>query len=371
MGRIGVQMVLNNHNDYDDREMYRREMRLAIEAEEMGYDTIWPVEHHFYDYSMCPDNLQFLSFVAARTEKLRLATAAIIVPWNNPMRIVEKVTLLDHLSEGRTVLGLGRGLSQREYRGFGIDMSEARDRFNEGAGIIVKGLEDGFVEADTQYYTQSRVEIRPRPFKSFADRRYMVCMSPESFGVAARLGLGAMMFSQMSWDKLVDGITAYREDFRTHNKGKEAPPISCADFVVCFPDRKTAEEVAYKNVVDYYWAVMEHYEMAGDHFAKTGKAYAHYAQAAEHLQQHGSDAIIEEYLAANLWGTPDMILEKLRERREFIGDFEVNGVFSYMSLPYDKVESCMRLFAKEVGPELKSWTTPASVDVATEARAAK
>lgn len=353
--RIGVQLVFQAHKDYSDREMYKHELRLAIEAEEMGYDIVWPVEHHFFDYSMCPDNTQYLSYVAARTERIQLGTAAIILPWNDPMRVVEKMVLLDHLSDGRAILGLGRGLSRREYRGFGVDMSEARDRFNESVGIILKGVESGFVEADTQYYKQARIEVRPRPFKTFKGRRYMVCMSPESFEVAATNGLGAMLFSQMGWNKVADSIWAYREDYRKKNSGEEAPPVIINDFIVCHPDRKKAEETARKYIVGYYWSVMEHYEMAGSHFAETGKSYAHYAKGAELIKTVGQDAIVEDFLGANLWGDPDLIVQKLRQRREVIGDFEVNGVFSYQSLPFDQVESCMRLFAKEVGPEIKSW----------------
>ena len=368
--KFGIQMVIPNHNDYDDREMFKHETRLAIEAEGMGFDSIWPVEHHFFDYSICPDNMQYLSYIAARTERLQLATGAIILPWNNPMRVVEKMVLLDHLSDGRAVLGLGRGLSRREYRGMGVDMSEARDRFNEAAEIIVNGLEEGFVESDTQHYKQARVEIRPRPIGSFKGRRYMVCMSPESFDVAAHLGLGAMMFSQAAWEKSADSIHKYREDYRKQNNGEEAPPINCADFVACTEDVKRAEEIANKNIVGYYWSVMEHYEMTGDHFADTGKSYAHYAAAAQQMKAAGMDAVVKEFIEANLWGTPDRIVEKLRKRREVIGDFEVNGCFSYQSLPYDEVEKCMRLFARTAGQEIHSWTpktSQAPVDVTAAA----
>ena len=370
--RIGIQMVIQNHKDYSDREMYKHELRLAIEAEGWGYDILWPVEHHFFDYSICPDNMQYLSFIAARTERIELATGAIIVPWNNPMRVVEKMVLLDHLSDGRAVLGLGRGLARREYRGMGVDMSEARDRFNEAAEIIVKGLESGFVEGNGKYYPQNRIEVRPRPIKSFKGRRYMVCMSPESFSVAASLGLGAMLFSQMSWEKVADTIWAYREEYRQKNNGEEAPPIHIADFVACYADKKKAEEVAHKNIVGYYFSVMEHYEMLNDHFAGTGNSYQHYAKAAEAMKVAGQDAVVEDFLSANLWGTPDMILAKLRKRREQIGDFEVNGAFSYQSLPYDQVEQGMKMFAKEVGPEVKSWKVSpqprrTAVDVGTSA----
>ena len=96
--------------------------------------------------------------------------------------------------------------------------------------------------------------------------------------------------------------------------------------------------------------------MLGDHFAKAGKSYQHYAKTAEMMKQLDSDVVVEGFLNANLWGSPDMLLKKLEQRREIIGDFEVVGCFSYQSQPYDQVERCMRLFAKEVGPELKSWT---------------
>ncbi len=358
--KVGLQLVIQAHKDYDDRQMYKNELRLAIEAEAMGFDALWPVEHHFFDYSICPDNLQYLSYVAARTEKMLLGTAAIIVPWNDPLRVVEKLVLLDHLSDGRAIMGLGRGLSQREYRGFGIDMAETRDRFNEAVEIIVNGVETGFVEANTKYFKQARVEIRPRPFKSFKDRRAMVCMSPDSFEVAAKMGLGAMMFSQMGWNKVADSIWTYRENYKRQN-GEDAPPVEINDFVVCHADAKKAEEIARKHIVSYYWSVMEHYEMGGDHFAKTGKSYAHYAKGAEMMKSVGQDAIVEEFLGANLWGTPEMIIKKLRERRALVGDFNANGVHSFQSIPFAEAEASMRLFAKEVAPEVKSWQRQSTV----------
>lgn len=109
--------------------------------------------------------------------------------------------------------------------------------------------------------------------------------------------------------------------------------------------------------------------MGGSHFAATGKSYAHYAQGAEIMKSVGEDAVVEEFLSANLWGTPDMIVAKLRQRRDLIGDFHVNGVFSFQSLPFDEVERCMRFFAKEVAPEIKSWKrqAPQPVDVAASA----
>ena len=353
---LGIQLVIQNHEDYDDRAMFKQETRLAVEAEAMGFDIIWPVEHHFRDYSICPDNMQYLSYVAAKTSTLKLGTGAIIVPWNDPLRVVEKMIMLDHFSDGRAVLGLGRGLSRREYSGFRQDMSEARERFNEAAEMIVRGLEEGFVEGSGKFYPQPRVEVRPRKLETFEGRRYMVCMSPDSFEVAAELGLGAMMFSQFPWETQVDTLNNYRADFRAKQGGKEAPPISIVDFGICDPDIKRAEELARERIVGYLLSVFDHYEMLdAKHFEETGGSYLHYAKAAETMNEMGQDAIMEGFLDANLWGDPARIKDKLQERRDLIGEFEVNGVFSFQSLPFDYVEKSMRMFAEEVGPMVKSF----------------
>jgi alkanesulfonate monooxygenase SsuD/methylene tetrahydromethanopterin reductase-like flavin-dependent oxidoreductase (luciferase family) len=184
----------------------------------------------------------------------------------------------------------------------------------------------------------------------------MVAMSPDSLEVAANMGLGVMLFSQFQWEKVEPGLSAYRADYKRLN-GEEAPPPIVNDFVVCHPDCRKAEEIARKHIVGYYWSIMEHYELAGDHFETTGKSYAYYAKGSEALRAAGHDAVIEEFLDANLWGDPDLILKKLQHRRSIIGDFEVNGVLSYQSQPYEQVERCMRLFAKEVGTELKNWVS--------------
>ena len=134
---VGVQMVFQSYGygpEVTDAQVYREEIALAEQADASGFDSIWPVEHHFEDYSFCPDNTVFLAHMAARTRHVKLATGAVILPWNDPVRVAERISLLDELSDGRVLFGMGRGLARREYAGFGIDMSESRDRFDEAAG---------------------------------------------------------------------------------------------------------------------------------------------------------------------------------------------------------------------------------------------
>ncbi len=98
---VGYSPVFQNpNNQRSDTEVYREELRLAEMAEPMGFDSIWSIEHHFTDYRACPDNFVYLACLAVRTERVRFGTGAVIVPWNAPFRVAEKVSLLDHLSGG-------------------------------------------------------------------------------------------------------------------------------------------------------------------------------------------------------------------------------------------------------------------------------
>ncbi len=116
----------------------RGEIAIALLAEELGYDSYWATEHHFFGYSMCPDNLQWLSRSRRRGPPgSSSAPAAVIMPWNNPYRVAAKMALFDQQSGGRALLGFGRGLSRREYASFGIPMDEARPRFDEGTALVL------------------------------------------------------------------------------------------------------------------------------------------------------------------------------------------------------------------------------------------
>ena len=107
---VGTATIFQNPGKFaTDYRVYREELRLADLAEPLGFQSIWGVEHHFTDYTMCPDVLQFLTYMAGRTTDLRLGSMVCVLPWHDPMRVAEQVAMLDNLSDGRFILGVGRG----------------------------------------------------------------------------------------------------------------------------------------------------------------------------------------------------------------------------------------------------------------------
>jgi alkanesulfonate monooxygenase SsuD/methylene tetrahydromethanopterin reductase-like flavin-dependent oxidoreductase (luciferase family) len=173
---VGIQLAFAGHgwDSISDAQVWDEELLLARLADELGFDVIWSVEHHFFDYSVCPDNLQLMSYLAGVTSHAELGTAAVILPWHDPLRVAEQVSVLDHIAKGRFRFGIGRGLSRREFAAFRGRMEESRERFDEAAPMILEALRTGYIEGNGKYYKQPRTAIRPRPERSFEDRIYAV-----------------------------------------------------------------------------------------------------------------------------------------------------------------------------------------------------
>ena len=100
----------------------------------------------------------------------------------------------------------------------------------------------------------------------------------------------------------------------------------------------------------------EHYELLGEHFAQV-KGYDAYAQKAEIARKGGMDGAIDGFMKAAVWGPPDRVLRELEARRAVIGEFELDTAFRFGGIPYETAEASLRLFAKEVLPVLKTWTS--------------
>jgi len=352
---VGLLVIFQNYlGRGSDSDMVASELALADMAEGLGFDKFWAAEHHFTDYSACPDNVQYLSYIAGRTSRIRLGTGAVIVPWNDPLRVAEKIAFLDHLSHGRAVLGLGRGLARREYDTFGLDMGESRERFDEAARMIVDALDSGFIEGNGPFYPQPRAEIRPRPKAGFRDRLYCVGMSPESVEQAARLGARLMIFSQQPWEMFAEGSWAsFRNTWEANHGGPPPPPLT-GDLMFCHRDPTVAVEKGREYMANYFLTIVAHYEIMSEHF-KSAKGYDYYATAGELFREVGLDTAVQTYCDVQTYGTPEQIVDKLRKRRRLLGDFELNMIVNYGGMPFNEMRDSVELFAEEVLPELHTW----------------
>ena len=356
--QVSYQLLFQNASDARDADLYAAELRLAELAEPLGFDAIWCVEHHFDGgYSMCPDNLVLLAYLAGRTERIGLVTGGVILPWNDPLRVAEKMIMLDILSGGRVLFGMGRGLSRMEYAPFGVPMDESRARFDEAAAMITEALETGYIEGGGPFYPRPRTRLRPGPRASFRGRLYAVAGSPDSVTSCVNLGAALMSIVTRPVPDLMPVYDSYREQWRARH-ATAPPPVSLNVNMYCHEDEATAADRAQRYIGAFFASNVRHYEMAGEHFARTA-GYERYAELAEALRAVGLEKASAAYAASALWGTPAQIVEQITAIAGVLGDFELIVLPSFGAMPYEQAERSLELFAREVMPAARELGEPA------------
>ncbi len=356
---IGLQFIFQNtHEGMSDADMMRHETDVALLAEEVGMDFLLLPEHHFDpNYSIMPDNMQWLAYLAGKTNRIKIGTGAIILPWHeNPTRVAEKISLLQVMLGDRFLLGFGRGLAREEYRAFGVDMASARERFDTAAEIILDILDTGIAEYDTKYFKQSRTNVTPKPEHGYRDREFFsVAMTPDSAMAAANLGGTMMSFVQLPWEQHNAAVEAWRERFAEVHPDKTPGAPVFSDFTFCHEDPAVAEKIAREYLSKYYLSVIRHYDFDGSHWGET-QGYQAYQAGASAIKDIGIDAACEGFVQNQAWGTPDQIIEKWTRRVAMTGEVRPAMAVSYAGMPFDLVRGSLKLIGEKVAPALRKVT---------------
>ena len=225
-------------------------------AEEMGFDYVWMVEHHFTateSHSSAPE--VFFGALSQRTKKIRIGFGVTLLPtaFNHPIRVAERVAALDILSHGRAELGTGRS-NPYEQLGFGIEPADSRPMWEESISLIPRmWTEDVFTGHDGQYFKIPPRMIVPKPVQKPHPPMWMAMAQPASFDVAASKGLGVLCNSIGVPQRLARRVRMYKDAVKS-----PSAPVSAFinDQVSAFvmglageDDRQTRTIVgnAYKN----------------------------------------------------------------------------------------------------------------------------
>lgn len=156
-------------------------------AEEMGYDFVLVAEHHFSNYGMSPSPLLQALYIAQRTKRLRIATAVLVLPVWQPLRLAEEVAVLDNLSDGRFICGIGRGYQPHEFGRFGITSAESRGRFDETLDVLIRAWtsEQSFTYDGEHVKIPTPVVVWPKPLQKPYPPLWVAGTSADTIRLAA------------------------------------------------------------------------------------------------------------------------------------------------------------------------------------------
>lgn len=173
--------------DPDDRVPYRRTFALCELAEALGFDTVMVGHHHFL-HQQISDPFTLLAAIAARTERLRVATAVLLLPLHHPIEVAERVATLDELSGGRVSLGVGSGWNPAEYAAFGASLGERGARMEESLTLLRRLWTEHDVASDGRFWRFPPLTVHPRPVQRPLPQLWVAGNATAAIDRAARLG---------------------------------------------------------------------------------------------------------------------------------------------------------------------------------------
>jgi alkanesulfonate monooxygenase SsuD/methylene tetrahydromethanopterin reductase-like flavin-dependent oxidoreductase (luciferase family) len=147
------------------REIYNEAVEQVRLADELDYEIAWFAEHHFSNYCLCPSPLTMATHMAAHTQRIKLGPAVIVAPLYEPVRMLEDISVLDVLSDGRAVVGFGSGYQRYEFEKFGVELAKGRDLFLETLDIYQKFIDNEALEHSGERYRIPETHFRVRPLQ--------------------------------------------------------------------------------------------------------------------------------------------------------------------------------------------------------------
>jgi alkanesulfonate monooxygenase SsuD/methylene tetrahydromethanopterin reductase-like flavin-dependent oxidoreductase (luciferase family) len=358
----------------------------CVLADRMGFDTVWFVEHHFltsFSMSPCPEVL--FGALSRLTKRIRLGFGVVILPYHHPVRVAERVAMVDHMSGGRVEFGTGRS-APYEQMGMGIDPRNTRAMWEESLRMIPRIWEDGPFSWDGQFWKVPPRDVRPKPYQKPHPGIWVAALQPATYELAAETGIGVMALSVAAPSYLEPHIRKYKERVR------QAKPVGkfindqwlSSTMAFCDWDNKGARELAAKSLRTFFGPDRPYLK---DQTHLYEQLVASWGGVPEHLKANFSRYIKGEsgaagapevdlsggsgQIASALWnqidadtlvergvlvaGDPDSCLKGIAIH-EAAGVDELQFLMATETVPHEKVMSSIELFGKHVIPELKKQT---------------
>jgi len=356
-----IESIKPHRPDHEYR-VYWETMEQIELADQLGFDSVWTVEHHFLnEFSYCSAPEVFLACVSQRTRNIRIGHGVVILPFNHPVRVAERIGVLDIMSNGRVEFGTGRATTMDELMGFGIPPQETRPRWAEAIEAIPRmWREDPFSMRGRFWTVDPPVSVLPKPIQKPHPPLWVASTSPDTFVLAAERGLGVLCFTLgVELDEVKRRIQLYRDRIAG------ARPVGLAinnqvsmNIMGLFgDDPRRTEEIAREAVL---WYVRKGFELvsAVARSASLDESYR-YLNTASRFDPEQITRDYYHFLKESDLVAIGPVSEAIRVARRYrdAGADQILFFLQYGAIPHECVMRSIELLGREVVPELHSWQT--------------
>jgi alkanesulfonate monooxygenase SsuD/methylene tetrahydromethanopterin reductase-like flavin-dependent oxidoreductase (luciferase family) len=208
--KIGLFCNYENHHKNPRRAIFEQ-VALVRQAESLNFAEAWVSEHHFSEVNLSSSMLVLMAHLAGVTSTIKLGTAAVLLPFHNPIRVAEDIATLDNLCSGRLLFGVAKGGPfPQQNQHFEISMGESRARMLEAVALIQKLLYENEVSFQGQYYHCDRLTVHPKPLQQQIPV-YIASGDDTSIEFAAKNSFSLMGGPPFALERLKKTVSQYRD----------------------------------------------------------------------------------------------------------------------------------------------------------------
>jgi alkanesulfonate monooxygenase SsuD/methylene tetrahydromethanopterin reductase-like flavin-dependent oxidoreductase (luciferase family) len=380
----------------DDHAVIEETIEQCILADEMGFDAVWFVEHHFlttFSGSPCPEVI--FGALSRLTKRIRLGFGVSVLPYHHPVRVAERVAMVDQLSHGRVEFGTGRS-APYEQMGMGIDPRDTREMWDESLSMIPKIWESDYFEHEGKFWNVPPRQVLPKPYQQPHPPIWVAALQPATYEIAAQKGIGVMALGVNAPSILEPEIKKYKAAV------KNASPVgaftndqwlsSC--FGLCGEDNKATQELSAQSLKtffgpgrpyvqdqkDVYEKLLEQWGGIPDHLVQNFARYVEVQEtstgangnSATNLDLSGGSALAqkiwEEFDAETMAergvivaGDPEACIKASR-LHQATGVDELQFLMATETVDHKTVMKSIEMFGKHVIPEFRDGNDPKAPD---------
>ena len=315
----------------------------VMEAERLGFDTVWLAEHHFSpERAVLASPMIVASAICAKTERIRIGLAVQVLPLTNPLRVAEEAATVDHISKGRFEFGIGRSGLTRYYQGYNVQYEESRPRFLEALAIITKAWNQEQFSYSGQFNSYENVTVVPKPLQQPHPPITVAVAGEDTFPLIGSMGHSIFVSMNTPREQLIDRLAAYTKSRKEAGiKDPGGISVRVPVYVAETRDKAHSEpEESARHALAY----------AAQELSQTAAS----AEAATRMHRMANTPYSEILSNRVLFGTPDELVERLKDLQEELG---INGIVMECNyggrIPYTQVINSLRLLSEKVMPHFK------------------
>ncbi|HWO73240.1 MAG TPA: LLM class flavin-dependent oxidoreductase [Dehalococcoidia bacterium] len=211
--KFGVFLAPFHQLGEDPTLALERDLELLQWLDYLGFDEAWIGEHHSAGWEIIASPEVFIGVAAERTKHIKLGTGVVSMPYHHPLMVANRIVLLDHLTRGRVMLGMGPGALVTDALMLGIDPNTQRPRLDEAIGVILRLLtSEEPVSHESDWFTLREARIHLRPYSQpHMPLAVAAAGSPTGMVMAGKYGLGVLSISTPRGDATLRDFWAIAE----------------------------------------------------------------------------------------------------------------------------------------------------------------